>query len=656
MRSEAIGPTRPAARCAIAAGCFLLLLAMMGGRIPLLVAGAATRPVVLHVDVGHRLHVPVTIRELPVPPTAPSDAVGSCTIAVNPHGTGCISAAWGALGSPGFYWNPHYVLLGVTYAGAPTTGSSSVYTGEQVLLISTDGTRFPDGDFWKCLTCGVPFGSDVLRGKILAGGRGTHSSYQYPPPHALPGDTRALVGNGILECGRSGMAYKLADPRCTAQDTRIYPVYWGRLPLGAPLGRGRMTPWGRMTNGREWRLNPDGVHLGWNEFAAVRGNLEEFAFVGRLTLDRARERYVLTHVTLLFNGKPQYRPYRVAPGNRLTFNPVGFVGEFRGWSSDGRSVLGIQCFESDSVDAWATSLATGRSHPLTDHAEYTDPMFMSPDGKWLIAEEVMGTGRMDFLSGMQGIPPITDQLSTTGYVAGLRNNGNRRFFLPWLVEPSRGRSEQINAGAAPDWNAAADPVWLADSTGVVWAENLACGANPVAHQCLDSSEPGRRNSRVMIARFPTLRPSRPVPPSPVSDVVPWGTPYIPGDALPTPSHLPAGRYTLEGEVRGSAAVVITEDRSKSMISSIRVAYHDFSDDGVHVINGTESVRHDQDSPFGAVTFHEDLTLSGKQTGSKMTGRRGFTMLPSVLRDDFQARGTLTTTIDERTYRQPANGH
>ena len=34
------------------------------------------------------------------------------------------------------------------------------------------------------------------------------------------------------------------------------------------------------------------------------------------------------------------------------------IGELRGWTSDGQSVLGIQSYESDSVDAWATSLAT----------------------------------------------------------------------------------------------------------------------------------------------------------------------------------------------------------------------------------------------------------------------------------------------------------
>lgn len=83
-------------------------------------------------------------------------------------------------------------------------------------------------------------------------------------------------------------------------------------------------------------------------------------------------------------------------------------------------------------------------------------------------------------------------------------------------------------------------MWLADSTAVVRAENLACGANPSPRQCPRSGEPGGRNSRVMIARFPMLLPSRPRPPPPVSDTLQWETPYAPGDAPPRRPHLPAG--------------------------------------------------------------------------------------------------------------------
>jgi hypothetical protein len=576
-------------------------------------------------DPWHQLHVPVQMSELPVPPTVPSNGV--CT-----NTTGCVAASWGGFGAPGFYWDPHYVLLGMTYAGAP---SGSIYSGPQVLIVKTDGTIFPNGDAWKCITCGAT----LLPGVNI-------TQFPYPPPHEFPDGKRVLVGNGILSCGQGDVTYAVTDPRCTPQNTTVYPIYWGSQPLFA------QTPTGN--NGREWRLSPDGVHLAWDSLNFA--TFTELPYVGRLSFDQANQRYDLTNISILFNPAPQFQPYVVEPGNKLKFNPAGMIGELRGWTNDGKAILGIQSYESSSVDLWATDLATGRSTPLTDHAEYTDPNFMSPNGEWLLSEEVAGSGRLDFISGMEGVPPITDQLPTTGYISQIRNNGQRRFFLPWLVNPARAQSEQINAGGDPNWNAAADPVWLANSTSVVWTENLACGANIQPTPCTSSTEPGGRNSRVMIARFPTLRPSRAIPPPPVSDTT-WGIPYVPGQTPPAPPPLPPGTYTLEGRIWGSATVVITDNASNTAIMSIAVAYHNFIDQFLDVINGTESVQRTGTSPFTEqVTWFENLRLSGLHTGTKVTSPGGFTLGPSVLlANNFQAVGTMTTTIDGVSYTQPANG-
>lgn len=583
------------------------------------IASATARsPVLSQVDPGHQLHVKADISELPVPPTVPADGV--CD---NP--TGCVSGVWGALGSPGFFWDPHYVLLGAQFTGG-------IFDGPQVLLVKTDGTNFPNGEAWKCLTCGLTPAQepDIIPADLM-----------YPPPHALPGDKQVLVGNGILECtSPEGKLYVVSQVQCTPGNTKIIPIFWGANPLGAA------------GNGREWRLSPDGVHLAWDNLFFSGSTIGENEFEGTLSFDAAQQRYDLIDVYYL----PQGPPWAVTNGNQLVFQPRTMIGELRGWTSDGRSIMGIQSYESDSIDAWATDLATGQSRPLTDHAEYTDPNFMSPNGKWLLSEQVKGAGRLGFISGMEGIPPITDLLPTTGYVAGIRNDANRRFFLPWLVSPARDQSEQINAGGDPNWNAAADPVWLADSTAVVWAENLACGANPSPHQCPDSTEPGGRNSRVMIARFPTLPPSKAIPPAPISNTAPasWAIPYTQGQSLPIPPTIPTGRYTIVGPVRGYASVVITDKSSGSGYQSIQATYYRYSQDGRHVIDGTESAAYD--ATPGNVTWNEDLTLSGLSRGTKLTSPGGFTLGLSVLFfNNFQATGTMTTTIDGHTYTQPANG-
>ncbi|MGW1561162.1 hypothetical protein ACWCQ1_32200 [Streptomyces sp. NPDC002144] len=580
----------------------------------------------------------VAIKELPVPPTVPADGV--CT-----HPTGCVSADWGGIGTPGPARDPKYVFLGITYAGAPQSGPASVYTGNQVLVVHTDGGTFPNGEAWKCITCGVSYGPDIDTSQLT-----------YPPANELPDHRRVLVSNGILECGPEGAAYAVTDPRCTPANTRITPIYWNGKPLYARDASG-------INNGREWRLSPDGVHLVWDvlDFRA----LTEIAYVGRLAYDRHDRRYELTKVSVLANPSPAYQPLTVEDGNRLRLNQAGMIGEPRGFTSDGRAVLGIQSLRSDSMDAWATDLATGQSRPLTRQAQYTDPMAMSPDGRWLLAEEVRGSGRLDFIAGMPGVPPLTAQLSTAPYVSGIRNNGNRRYFSPWLVDPKTGDGFQINAGSDPNWNAAADPAWLADSTAVVYTENLACGANPTPHRCADSTEPGGRNSRLMIARFPGLKPSTPVSPAPVSDDT-WGVAYTPGQNPPKTSPVPTGTYTLRGQDRGSATVRITNDSAGDQTLSIAVAYDNYSDDGTNVINGTEKVERVSNTALGCtpgtasalacVTWTEDLTLTGRHTGTKRTGPGGFTLGPSVmLSNDFQAVGTLTTTLDGTTYSQPANG-
>ncbi|MET7518456.1 hypothetical protein ABZS88_34440 [Streptomyces sp. NPDC005480] len=591
------------------------------------------------VDTSGTTQPRVNISELPVPPTVPQDGV--CT-----HPTGCVSADWSGIGTPGPARSSKYVLLGLTYAGAPESGPASVYSGNQVLAVRTDGSTFPNGEAWKCVTCGVAYGSEIET-----------SQFVYPPANELPDRKRVLVGNGILSCGANGTEYAVTDPGCTPANTKITPIYWNDKPLFEADSAG-------INNGREWRLSNDGVHLVWDvlDYRA----LAETGYVGRISYDKEKGRYELVGVSALANPSAAYQPLVVEKGNQLRFNQAGMIGEPRGFTADGRGILGIQSANSDSMDAWATDLATGASQPITRNAQYTDPMAASPNGKWLLAEEVKGSGRLDFISGMPGIPALTAHGGTAPYIAGIRNEGNRRYFSPWLVDPKTGDGFQINAGSDRNWNMAADPAWLADSTAVVYTENLACGANPTPHRCADSTEPGGRNSRLMIARFPDFKPAAPVTPAPVSDKT-WGTPYDPDNPPAAAKAIPAGTYTMQGKAQGTATVQITNNSTGTQPLSVAVAYSNYSDDGTNIINGTEKVERKANtalgctpgtaSEFACLTWTEDLKLSGQHTGTKQTGSDGFTLGPSVmLGNDFQAVGTLNTTIDGTTYAQPANGH
>jgi hypothetical protein len=162
---------------------------------------------------------------------------------------------------------------------------------------------------------------------------------------------------------------------------------------------------------------------------------------------------------------------------------------------------------------------------------------------------------------------------------------------------------------------------------------------------------------MMIAHLTSRTPQSDPAIAPVSDTVPWGTVIDPGVPNPLRYHVPAGNYTLKGKVIGSASVHISENTNKTAISAVSVSYTNYSDDGIHIINGTESVSGHANGLTGQVLqWDSNLTLSGCQTGTKVTSEPGGFNLSIDLTDPiFTATGTLTTTIDGHEYTQPANG-
>src|SRR6185312_8021624 len=95
---------------------------------------------------------PIAIEELPLPPTAPAADTGACTVAVNPHKTGCMSASDVEFQAGSFLPDGKHVVTALTFAGAPSaTDPSAIYSGPQLVLIKTDHTTFSNGDSWKCL-------------------------------------------------------------------------------------------------------------------------------------------------------------------------------------------------------------------------------------------------------------------------------------------------------------------------------------------------------------------------------------------------------------------------------------------------------------------------------------------------------------------------
>lgn len=588
---------------------------------------------------------PITVTELPLPPTAPTS--GTCS---NP--TGCI-AATGAMQSGSYLPDGNEVTADVTFAGAPAAPDpASIYSGTQLIIVKTDGTMFPNGEAWKCITCGIPAGNET----------GMNGATDYPQTFA--DGKRVLWGQNIVACDEL-----LASAACTPALTHVYPVIWS----------GAVAPFGI----RELRLNPDNVHIGFNEAGLSAGTYSQYGYFGRLDFDVADSRYNIDQVTRLFDPSPTKQTIYVDPHHkhRLKLNTSAIaVGELRGFTKDGKQVVYIgNPSESSNIDVFAANLTTGKVRRLTSNPEYTDPVDSSPDNDWLVAMDTRGSDRQEFVAAMRGIPPLTD-LVTTSAVSSIRNNGNRRFFQPILIDRygDRGsyQGQQVNAcpdpadiskpGSIcdPNWNGMADPRWSPDGTSVVYWQALAvspaCGGdNPLG--CETSTEPGGRQYRMMIAHFTSRKPvSIPMPAATLSDTVPWGTPVTSADPTPARPVPPTGTYTLKGKAFGSARVSVTDRNvnSEVAVGSIAVKYTNYSDDGTYVLNGSERAVNATDPGKVLTTkvdWYSHLVQTGCATGTKTTGPGGFHLTIGLLTNIFDATGTMTTTINGRTYTQPANG-
>ncbi|KAI1871561.1 uncharacterized protein JN550_004555 [Neoarthrinium moseri] len=531
---------------------------------------------------------PISIIQLPLPPVTQSNAAGACSAAVNPRGTGCIGVSTG-LQSGDFLPDGKHVVATVLFAGAPAAPHpASIYAGQQIILVKTDNTTFPNGDPWKCITCGVPDAN-------APGGRSTQWDY----PQAFRDGQRLLAGTEIVSCGDN----LLTSEACTPESTFIYPIRWATSAAGNDTG-----PGGSM---RELRLHPDNVHLGFNSFAtSADGRLAQFGYFARLSYNAAptsgtplAPRYDLIRVNRL------YDPHGTPPiswdtdAGTLALHPEAVtVGELRGFSGSGREVTYIG----------------------------------SPDDGWTV-------------------PWLLDA------------HGDRGCYFGQQVNGVAGRAAGIPGSGDvddPEWNGQADPRFSPDGTQIVYWQALAVapacgGANPLP--CYASREPGGRTERMMLATLTSRTPlaTNGSLTEEAPDIIPWATAYVPGETVPaiTGNYPPEGTYTLKGAVSGSAEVEIVENMDKTGVKSVAVTYHEFSDDGVNFLRGTENVT--ASSPtltLNKLEWFSDLERVGPTSrGTKVTSPEGFHLEIDALTNIFNANGTMTTTIDGVVYKQPLNG-
>lgn len=589
---------------------------------------------------------PIKVIELPLPPVIPAGAEDSCLPTINPSGTGCIGVNSVLVGGS-FLPDGNHVVASINFTGA----SDTIYTGTQLILVKTDGTVFPNGDPWKCVTCGIP----------EAQMNGSSSLADYP--QSFRDGKRLMAGSNIVDCSPAF----LNSTDCTPENIYIYPIHFDNKADGSGSG------WSL----RELRLHPDNVHLSLNSIDYTSDSIAEYPFFGRLEFNPSPKtgtplvaRYDVINATILYPSASD--GVFTVNGDELIFNSDTItVGELRGFTGTGQEITYVGSpVESCNIDLFAANLTSGAVRRITTHPEYADPIDVSHNDEWQVVLDTRGSGRMMFLAAMRGVPPLTDMVSTA-VVASVRNNGVRRFFQPYLLDRNGDHDydyygQQLNADGDgspgsindPNWNAMADPRWSLDGTRITYYQWMvvspACGGvNPLP--CPNSTEPGGRPYRLMMATLIGRKPIEPLVIDPVPDTVPWAIAYTPGDSLPTFSLMPSGTYTLQGKVSGHANVSIAQASTGTYVESVAVTYENYCDNGDNTIFGWENVTV---SPISATTerldWYSNLTSIGVVSGTKVTSPDGFHLTLDVLTNIFEATGSLNTTINGETWLQPDN--
>jgi len=423
-----------------------------------------------------------------------------------------------------------------------------------------------DGSGFKCLTCG-------LKEEI---------GDEMPVP--LPDGKRVYTPKGILECTPS-----ILDCR----EARIFPLVYPEIPDSRIMMR-------IATN-----MSPDGVHVA-SGLVTTRGYLVVISELTRMS-DEKGARYELKNAKVIAGDKTASDPSKFRPY-------VNGSGEVKSFADMGGSLICSSHFESNNFDLAKIDLKTGEVTRLTKHFSYEEGTYPSPDGKWIIFQTHKQTPRMDAF-GLIPRPTFAGFPQVAG-VAMQRNaefEGYlpvRRFYGLSMVDKYGDRARLPEDGytgqditIAKDnfttYNHFGNFTWDPTSThGVFWEQK-----DP------KQEKPDEQRGRLRMIRFTSRKPSTPL--VPFTPDMNWATDL---KDIKWPDTGVPEQGKLKGYISGYAAISTQKPAPGDSGEPRRVIeYFNFSDDGLIVLNGTESTT------FGGSYMHEvswdaNIKVSGKRQG------------------------------------------
>ena len=363
-------------------------------------------------------------------------------------------------------------------------------------------------------------------------------------------------------------------------------------------------------------ISPDGIHIGVTKITTELLAMGVMGELNRVS-DALGERYEVINQKVIAGDRVFGEPD--AEGN-LTWLLNG-SGEVKRFMDRGASFTAISTGGGGNFDVMKTDLSTGEVSRFTQHYSMDESVYESPDGEWAIVQTLRTSDRMDVfglvprptfvsLGVAQGVGHYRNQQIGVEGSDAQRGSDRRRFYGLTLLDKYGDRARSAEEGyvgqdltVAPDnlteYNQFGSVGWHPSSTKVVFWEQR----DPAL--VAEGEIQGRLRKLVFTSRTPT------VPVAPFTPDAAWAQPL--DDNLSPPELAMQGNVL--GAVSGHAEINFSENPDEAggmaLNGFLDVTYVNFSDDGRHVLNGTETVDY---SLVNGAHWTADVAVSGCQRG------------------------------------------
>ncbi len=420
------------------------------------------------------------------------------------------------------------------------------------------GAIKPDGSDFRCLTCNL---GDL----DVAGMRRLDDQRMFVGGPGVP------APRTVLECLPS-----LDD----CQTSQLVPI---EIP-------GANDPRVVIAEGTTFTPAPDGEHVFWNQIWGVGST--SLMLLGKLERQTAPDRYEIINTKIIGSGEYE------GTADDLTVM-TGSVGEPKFFARGGAAVKYLSLSSAFNFDHMIMDLETGEFKPLTQHSDYDDTLDFSPDEQWFVTG---GSRTHDISTPLSQVirPPAVLAGNITSRHAFYQDNFSK--WGHWLVDKHGARDGYIGQKlpVGDEGRRARFARWSPDGTKIALTEQ-ALTLTPIDGM-------GPRDIRIvsLTSRQPSANSVEIVPtPDPV-----WAQSYD--------QYVPNGDTVegiIKGKVFGTAEIVSTVN---GFDENVQVTYTNYSDDGIHVLNGTESEAQSYGvwPPGGPYTA--SIEVSGCQEGHQQS--------------------------------------